>query len=71
LKRFHEETAHMQRQKKVACGYGKKKKIELGRFRKRKAMDCGKTKCGLCHNDKFGPKRTPTRKEVMHDLTAE
>ena len=57
----------MQRQKKPVRG----KKIELGRFRKRKQWIIGKTKCGLCHNDKFGPKRTPTRKEVIHDLTAE
>lgn len=35
---------------------------QRGRFRKKDAWDCGNTRCGICHNDKF-PKRELTRKE--------
>lgn len=34
-----------------------------GRFRKKKPLDCGNTKCGICHRDKF-PKRQKTRQEL-------
>ena len=40
---------------------------QVGRFRKKKAFDCGNPKCGICHQDKF-PKRSPTEQEVMSDL---
>lgn len=36
---------------------------QVGRFRKTHAFDCGKTKCGVCHCDKF-PKRKKTNQEL-------
>lgn len=33
--------------------------LQAGRFRKKKAMDCGKTMCAICHSDKlFGHEET-------------
>lgn len=39
----------------------------VGRFRKRHAFDCGNTRCGLCHGDKY-PKRYDTYQEWCADL---
>jgi hypothetical protein len=39
----------------------------VGRFRKRRAFDCGKPQCRLCHCDKF-PKRYDTYQEWCADL---
>lgn len=36
---------------------------QKGRFRKKDAYDCGKSKCQICHSYKF-PKRLPTNKEI-------
>jgi hypothetical protein len=36
---------------------------QIGRFRKRKAFDCGNARCPLCHGHKY-PKREPTRDEL-------
>jgi len=68
VKRFHDEISHMLRQRRIACD-ARMSKTELGRFRKRKAFDCGHSKCPICHPDKF--KRKPTRKEIMCDPTTE
>jgi len=38
--------------------------VTQSRF-KHKAGDCGHSRCGQCHPNKF-PKRVPTRKEVQH-----
>lgn len=40
---------------------------QVGRFRKKKAFDCGNPQCKLCHSDKF-PKREKTRQEIEADL---
>lgn len=41
--------------------------IQIGRFRKKDAWDCGHTQCFMCHSDKF-PKRLPTYQEWCADL---
>ena len=39
---------------------------QLGRFRKRKALGCGKTRCYLCHSDKlFGRTRRGDRAAIL------
>jgi len=40
----------------------------LGRYRKRKAMDCGNPQCGVCHSDKY-PKRDLTTQEMRAEAT--
>ena len=36
--------------------------VQVGRFRKRDGLDCGKTQCKLCHQDKIFQR--PTRQET-------
>ncbi len=64
MKRWHEEINIAKRNQKVRCKLVNSDDVPLGRYRKRDAYDCGKTQCGLCHNDKF-PKRELTRKENL------
>jgi hypothetical protein len=40
---------------------------QKGRFRKKHAFDCGKTRCLLCHGDKY-PKREKKRQELVAEL---
>lgn len=40
---------------------------QVGRFRKKDHLDCGKTRCLLCHSDKY-PRRTLHNQEVSSDL---
>ncbi len=40
---------------------------QAGRFRKRKAFDCGKPRCQLCHGDKF-PRRKLTKQERITQM---
>jgi hypothetical protein len=37
--------------------------MQKGRFRKRRAFDCGNTRCHICHGDKY-PKREKSRQEL-------
>ena len=39
---------------------------QLGRFRKRNGLDCGKAKCFICHGDKLLDRQTRT--ERLADL---
>ena len=39
---------------------------QLGRFRKRNGLDCGRARCLLCHGDKLLDRRT--RDECLADL---
>lgn len=41
---------------------------QKGRFRKKDAWDCGNTRCGICHGDKF-PKRTKHDQELKSELS--
>ena len=41
--------------------------VQRGRFRKRRAFGCGKTRCLLCHGDKY-PRREKTRQELFAEL---
>lgn len=41
--------------------------VELGRFRKRDGLDCGRPRCGCCHGDKFlgAGRRTNERRAAI------
>ena len=39
---------------------------QLGRFRKRRALDCGRSRCFLCHGDKLLDRRR--REQCLADL---
>jgi hypothetical protein len=41
--------------------------VQKGRFRKKRAFDCGHTRCQLCHADKY-PRRHKTRQELLAKL---
>lgn len=67
MKRYHKDIPLMERRAKewkVLVGDTGK---ERGRFRKRKPLDCGKSRCQCCHGEVKFPKRIPTR----HELQAE
>ena len=66
MRRWHEDATAMNRQKKI--WWKIKRNVEwsakensmngktigsLGRFRKKHAMDCGKSECFICHSDKL------------------
>lgn len=40
--------------------------LQIGRYRKRDAWDCGNTRCYICHNEKL-PKRQKHEQEMMAD----
>lgn len=40
---------------------------QVGRFRKKDAYDCGKSRCFICSHDQL-PKRTPTQQEKKSEL---
>jgi hypothetical protein len=48
-------------------GLTARKRRQKGRFRKKHAFDCGNTRCGGCHPDKY-PRRKKTRQEKRADL---
>ena len=65
MKRWHEEADLLARLQRLDTAHGRTN--ELGQYRKRKPLDCGNTRCGICHSDKF-PKRQTTRQESRSDL---
>lgn len=62
MKRWHEDYNHSFQQQQKNKNWSKS--LDVGRFRKQHALDCGKSKCQICHSDKF-PKREKTRKEEL------
>jgi hypothetical protein len=38
--------------------------VERGRFRKRKPLDCGRARCGLCHGEKLHGRPSFARKRL-------
>lgn len=67
MKRWHEDIAVMMRQKRRDHLNYVRRALPLGRFRKRDAFDCGKTRCGLCHYEKYvNPK--PSLQQQRADL---
>jgi len=41
---------------------------QIGRFRKKDAYDCGKSRCFVCHSDKL-PKRSKTDQELRSEIS--
>lgn len=69
MRRYHSErhlAERRQRQFKAFTGIDR----PVGVFRKKRLMDCGKSRCLLCSWCKF-PKRTPTRQEMLAFQVAE
>ena len=64
MKRWNEEQKYCKRQQKIVKCLGFKYNKPLGKYRKRKGLDCGNPQCHLCHCDKF-PRRRLTRKEQI------
>lgn len=52
MKRYVEDTALMDRRLKVWNSFMSIPSAR-GRFRKRKPLDCGRTRCALCHREKI------------------
>ncbi len=75
MKRWHEDKARLERQRRLYREHVPEHPDhetewvdEIGRYRKKKAMDCGKTHCFICHSDKF-PRRCKHEHEIMSDLS--
>lgn len=69
MKRYAQEKPIMERRKKVANHYVGKDWAygDLGRFRKKHPLDCGNTRCGVCHADKrYGHEET--RQEAIASM---
>jgi hypothetical protein len=67
MKRWHQEVAHCKREQATDKLYDGRRERQLGHYRKRHALDCGKPHCQVCHQDKF-PKRELTYQEVRSDF---
>lgn len=66
MKRFQEDRRAMARGQRLYAAHCPERPRELGRFRKRHALDCGKVRCGVCHGNKY-PKRERHEHEVRAD----
>ena len=72
VQRYHAERHHMAAQLRVrlrttshanATDLIAARHVQAGRYRKRKALDCGKARCGLCSGHKrYG---TPSFKDLV------
>ncbi len=68
MKRWHQDYYKSHREMRKLHNYVEGSwREQIGRFRKKKAFDCGNTQCGICHQDKF-PKRQLTEQEVISKL---
>ena len=65
MQRYYSELHLIHRQRSVALRFGES--LPAGAYRKRHALDCGHTRCGICHREKrFGHMRT--RQELAAEL---
>lgn len=72
MKRWHAESHKFEQQRRLNRRYISSRPDthwvdELGRYRKKHAMDCGNTQCRVCHGDKF-PCRELHEDEIARDL---
>lgn len=70
MERWHLEVRHCRRESCCDVRHNRDPwwAAQLGRYRKRKALDCGNPRCGVCHSDKF-PKRDLTPQERRAEIT--
>jgi len=74
MRRWHEDVQLMiARQKFARRYYGSYMQDGLSRWRKRKPLDCGNPRCGICHSMKWGRKRRAAvkRAAIQFELQAE
>lgn len=64
--RTHMRRLHGWPKKPVTCPCDR----QQGRFRKIDAFDCGKTRCSVCHSEKFGRggKHLPGKSDKLADI---
>lgn len=62
----------MERQRRRSAVLGGVAHAELGRFRKRDGLDCGRARCGQCHGDKLlgAGRRVNERRAAIADQAA-
>ncbi len=75
MKRWHEDKLRLEREHKLYRKHVPESPWfdtawvdDLGRYRKKKGLDCGNTQCWICHSDKF-PKRSKHLAEVVSDIS--
>jgi hypothetical protein len=69
MKRWHDEIGVLHRRRKFLRSIERHYfQRELGKFRKKKPLDCGKTQCKLCHSDKY-PKRELSKRDIIDNLS--
>jgi hypothetical protein len=69
MQRWHRERhiarRHLRDRRQLICCDSSGDR-QLGRFRKRNGLDCGRARCFLCHGDKLLNRQT--REESLADL---
>lgn len=62
----------MAREQRRSVTLGGVAHAELGRFRKRDGLDCGRARCGQCHGDKMlgAGRRVNERRAAIDDQVA-
>ena len=53
MRRWHQERHIAEHRQKLAKQYHPLRSNQLGRYRKRHPLDCGHSRCRLCHFDKL------------------
>lgn len=66
MKRWQEDLNHCKKQQKIWNKYTTFSR-ELGKFRKKHALDCGKVRCKVCHFYKY-PDREFDEHEILSDI---
>ena len=56
----------MKRQLKVRQKFVHQEETQIGRYRKKHALDCGNPQCGICHSSKI--LQIATHKQNIKDL---
>lgn len=69
MRRWHQDQLHMQNELKTRRKFVDSNHfLQPGRYRKKHALDCGKSTCKVCHSDKF-PKRSLTTQELKANIS--
>ncbi len=69
MTRWQKDRQHMMRQCRLNHRFVRDGWVgELGRYRKRHALDCGTPHCHVCHANKY-PKREKHEQEILADLS--
>jgi hypothetical protein len=64
MQRFHDEVPLFRTRLKKNARLNGQPRTHLGRFRKMKPLDCGKTQCKICHWEKVQRREATMQEKV-------